>query len=49
MGSKNNNQLSEKIIGQAFEFAATLAGIAQTTKLVSFFTLLDVDRGVIKL
>ena len=49
MGSKNNNQLSEKIIIQAFEFDATSAGIAQPTELVSFFFLLDVDRGVIKL
>lgn len=38
MGSKNNNQLSEKIIIQAFEFDATSAGIAQPTELVSFFS-----------
>ena len=49
MGSKNDNQLSEKIISQAFEFDATSVGIAQPTELVIFLALLDVDRGVIKL
>jgi len=49
MSSKNNNQVREKIINQTFEFGATSAGIAQPTELVSFLTLLDVDRGVIKL